>query len=67
MEPKELMARPILGFHIATNPQQPTLAVLMLHTETGLDAFAGYREVFEEIGQAMLEIAATLPRKTDLT
>lgn len=61
------MAYPLKGYQIAKNPEQPTLAILMLLTEKGPEAFAVDRGILEEMGNAFLRTAASLPRKTDLS
>jgi hypothetical protein len=66
MARKEVMAYPLLGFQVAKNPQRPTLAVVMFHTERGTDAYAAYREILEQIAESFLRVAATLPRKSEL-
>jgi len=60
-----LTARPLLGFEIVQNPDQPTVPILVLKTVDGATAFLVTREVLEGLGSEFQKAASKVPRKQD--
>jgi hypothetical protein len=58
-------ARPLLGFEILENPDQPTIPLLVLKTVEGATGYMVRRDVLEQIGQAFLAAASQTPGKLD--
>jgi hypothetical protein len=65
MERREANAYPLLGYHLLTNPGQPTIAAIAFETVDGPFLFAATREILEELAEAFTRHAASMPRKTD--
>ena len=65
MTKEQALARPMLGFQILKNPEQPTLAIFAAKTVEGVTAFLVNREILEMMVDACRNEAKTLPRKTD--
>jgi hypothetical protein len=65
MDLRGMKIYPVLSYHIISNPELPTIAVMALVTEMGAMGFALQKEHVEEVAAALQRHAETMPRKTD--
>jgi len=57
--------RPLLRFEVLENPEQPTVAILVLWTAEGPSTFLMTKQVLTAVATSLQEIATKMPDKQD--
>jgi len=65
MTTETMKARPLMGFQLVQNPDQPTVPILAMKTVEGVVAFLVTADILRQLAREFERAAASIPRKAD--